>query len=215
MGYRQMSDRYDASGTAEGQHQPGSKNRVLANKPGITDPQDMNNLELELLEQLMFALLDEVTEDQPLTVADICEWHRRWLGNVYRWAGSLRSVNIGKDDFQFAAAMQLPSLLEQLDRNYLDIHTPCKGFDDDRLIEALAVVHVEFVLIHPFREGNGRMARLIAIIMALQAGRPALNFSCFDSNKPFYFSAIQTGLSEYGPMKTLFRQALQESGKYV
>jgi len=33
-----------------------------------------------------------------------------------------------------------------------------------------AEVHTELVLIHPFREGNGRCSRILASIMALQAG---------------------------------------------
>ena len=45
--------------------------------------------------------------------------------------------------------------------------------------------------------------------------QPLKDFSCFDSNKPFYFSAIHAGLSENGPMKILFRQALQASGTHV
>ena len=37
-------------------------------------------------------------------------------------------------------------------------------------------MHIEFIVIHPFREGNGRLARMIAYIMSLQAGYPPLNF---------------------------------------
>ncbi len=33
-------------------------------------------------------------------------------------------------------------------------------------------VHEELVLIHPFREGNGRVARLLSTLMAFQAGLP-------------------------------------------
>jgi len=40
----------------------------------------------------------------------------------------------------------------------------------------MAVVHVELVLIHPFRDGNGRVARILSILMGLQAGLPALDF---------------------------------------
>lgn len=50
-------------------------------------------------------------------------------------------------------------------------------------MEAIAVVHVEFILIHPFREGNGRMGRMLASVMAMQASKPELNFSCWDTNK--------------------------------
>ena len=110
-----MTNRYDASETMEGRHQPGSDNQVLVNKLGITNPQEMDDVELALLEQLTFAIIDEVTETQQLSVAELCEWHRRWLGNVYSWAGRLRSVNMSKAEFHFAAAGQIPRLMDEFD----------------------------------------------------------------------------------------------------
>jgi len=59
----------------------------------------------------------------------------------------------------------------------LRVYTPCNFADKEKVIEALANVHTELVLIHPFREGNGRLARMLAIMMGLQAGLPPLNFS--------------------------------------
>ncbi|HET60277.1 MAG TPA: Fic family protein [Chloroflexi bacterium] len=47
---------------------------------------------------------------------------------------------------------------------------------DASICEALAICHVEFMLIHPFLEGNGRLARILATVMALQACQPLLNF---------------------------------------
>jgi hypothetical protein len=41
---------------------------------------------------------------------------------------------------------------------------------------ALAVVHAELILIRPFREGNRRCGRLLAILMGLQAGLRTLDF---------------------------------------
>ncbi|MDK1023399.1 MAG: Fic family protein [Gammaproteobacteria bacterium] len=207
-----MADRYDVANSSEGRYQPGSDNRVLANKLGITDPSDMDDVELELLDQLTDAVINEVTFDKRLTVADVYEWHRRWLGNVYEWAGKERSVNMGKDAFQFAAAGQIPRLMDVFDSKFLAIYTPCAGMADEPLVEAIAVVHIEFVLVHPFREGNGRLSRLIAIVMALQAGKPVLDFSYLDNNKSRYFSAIQAGLADYKPMTDLFRQVLRDSG---
>ena len=86
--------------------------------------------------------------------------------------------------------------------------------NENELIHAISVVHVEFILIHPFREGNGRLARLIANIMALQAGYPELDFSVLDRDKDIYFKAIQVGLNcDYEPLKWLIRQVLQNSQK--
>ena len=47
---------------------------------------------------------------------------------------------------------------------------PCHHLDGDALIEAIAVTHVEFILIHLFREGNGRQSQLLNDAMAVQGG---------------------------------------------
>ncbi len=204
-----MFDRYDPSGTTEGQYQPGSDGLVLLNKLGITDVLEMNDLELDLLEQLYDVVLSEVEIDQVITVADVFEWHRKWLGNVYEWAGKERSVNIGKGDFHFAAAGQIPYLLKELDKKYLSQYTPCDRMGDEQLIEAIAIVQAEFILVHPFREGNGRIARLLANVMTLQANRPELDFSSWDGNRDDYFLAIQAAMDcNYELMKGFVRQAL-------
>lgn len=130
---------------------------------------------------------------------------------MYDWAGQYRSVNMGKDNFQFAAAHLIPKLMEQFNNQFLSICTPCKGMEKEQLIGALAKVHIEYILIHPFREGNGRLSRLLATIMALQAGQPILDFTIMDKQKERYFAAIQAGLDNYEPMKELFRQVLHDS----
>lgn len=194
-----MSDRY-ATG-AEGEFQSGSDGRVLRNKLDIIDPADMDEAELVLLDKLYEAVLLEDFPDRRLSVADLRTWHRRWLGNVYDWAGRERSVNLGKDGFQFAAAAQVPRLLEVFERECLAHFTPCHA-DAAAAMDAIAVTHVEFILIHPFREGNGRLARLLADVMATQAGHGPLDYSAWDAGKPGYIAAIHAGLAgNYAPIR--------------
>jgi len=70
--------------------------------------------------------------------------------------------------------------------------------------------HIEFFLVHPFREGNGRLSRLLADVMAVQAGFQPLDYSCWDQDKSAYISAIQAGLSmNYQPMKGLVSRAVE------
>ena len=171
----------------------------------------MDDVELNLLKQLNLSVLDAVSEDQIITSDDLCEWHRRWLGNVYEWAGQYRTVNMGKGDFQFAAAHLIPKLMQAFNSKFLANYTPCMGMDEEKLIEALAIVHIEYILVHPFREGNGRLSRLLAVVMALQAGQPLLDFSYIDNNKDKYILAIQAGLDNDQPMKDIFRQVLYDS----
>jgi len=62
-------------------------------------------------------------------------------------------------------------------------------------------------LIHPFREGNGRCARVLSTLMALQAGLPPLDFGCMEGRgKRRYIAAIHAALGrDYAPMEDIFR----------
>ena len=203
-----MTDRYAVHGT-QGEFQPGSNDLVLANKLGIQSVEDMNDLELELLQRLYEEVLVKHLPNRVLTVEDLKTWHRRWLGNVFEWAGQERSVNMGKDGFMFAASAQIPRLLADFERSCLARWTPCHDMDTDALVDAIAITHVEFILIHPFREGYGRLSRLLADVMAVQSGRLPLDYSTWNTDRPAYYQAIHQGLQmEYAPMKWLVAQAL-------
>ena len=210
-----MKGRYDTTGNVEAQFEPGSNGSVLVNKLGIADAEEMDDVELDLLKRLGGGGGGGGGGGERLTVADIREWHRRWLGNVYVWAGSYRTLNMGKGGFQFAASSQVPRLMDNLDQDVLAVRTPCTGMSEDQLAEAIAIVHVELILIHPFREGNGRLSRLLASVMALQAGRGQLDYTPWDDRKTDYLAAIQAGMTNYEPMKGLVRQVLHETARNV
>jgi len=199
--------RYTVDGS-EGEFEPGSNGQVLKNKLGITDPALMQEAETELLLDLYTDVFGSVTREQRLTVALIKEWHRKWLGNLFDWAGQERTVNMSKGGFPFAAAAQVPSLLEQFDRKCLLPLTPCFGMERDQAAAAIAEVHVEFILIHPFREGNGRIARLLADVMASQAGWGQLDYTPWEQDREGYVAAIHAGLDcNYGPMTEWVKRA--------
>ena len=87
--------------------------------------------------------------------------------------------------------------------------TPCKPTSIDELLNALSSVHVELVLIHPFREGNGRIARLLCDLMAVQAEIGPLDYTAWDQSPGTYYAAIHAGLGrDLEPMRQLFRRAL-------
>jgi cell filamentation protein len=131
------------------------------------------------------------------------------LGSVFSWAGQYRSVNLAKDGFPFAAANMVPRLMDGYEKKFLAKFTPCNRMDDEELLEALAHTHLEYILIHPFREGNGRLGRVLSTIMVLQAGKPPLDFTYLTLHKDEYIRAIHAGLDDIDPMKELFRRVLQ------
>jgi cell filamentation protein len=206
-------DRYDVADLPEAQFEPGSDGQVLKNRLGITSRQDMDAVEARALERAMDVLVRTYGESHRFTASDICECHRTWLGDIYEWAGHYRQVNVSKDDFPFAAAMHIPALLEQFEQGVLRRCTPCNFADRAEVIRALAETHVELVLIHPFRDGNGRLARVLSTLMALQAGLPLLDFSMIAGDKKKeYFTAVQAGLDKnYRPMERLFAEITERS----
>lgn len=160
-------------------------------------------------------LIEETAVDQSFTANDIREIHRQWLDGIYSWAGMYRQVNISKGGFQFAMAHAIPILMDAFERERLQKYTPCVYENIDDVAQALAEVHVELMLIHPFREGNGRIGRLLATLMALQAGLPVLDFGVLDGlRREEYFAAVQAGMdTNYLPMKRLFNEIIESSLK--
>lgn len=207
-----MISRYDASGS-QAEFEPGSNGRVLKNKLGIKSPEAMDDAEACALERAMLVLVNEFDERHRFTASDIRKLHKTWLGGIYEWAGEYRQLNISKDGFLFAVASRVPELMAAFERDELTRYTPCNFKQKKDIARALATTHVELVLIHPFREGNGRGARMLSNLMALQSGLPLLDFSLIAGKKKnAYFAAVQVGLDkDYDPMEILFSEIIEQS----
>jgi cell filamentation protein len=209
------SDRCDISDLPEVQGEPNSRGRVLRNKLGIKSKKEMDEAESVALKSTTDKLLGMYNDKHRFTAGDIRMMHKVWLGNIYEWAGEYRQVNLSKGDFHFAAAMRLSRLMTELQKGPLLKHTPCNFKSLARVIQALAEVHVELVLIHPFREGNGRVARILSTLMAFQTGLPMLNFKDITGGKrKHYFAAMNSGMNrDYMPMEKLFKKIIATTKK--
>jgi cell filamentation protein len=207
--------RYDVSHLAESQFEPGSRGRVLRNKIGIIRKREMEEIETQALQVVIDTLFGKYDADYRFKESDIKAIHKLWLGEIYEWAGEYRQVNLSKDDFTFAAANQIPKLMSEFEKSVLRKHTPCNFKNHKRIIQALTEAHVEFVLIHPFREGNGRLVRILSTIMASQAGLPILDFADITGRKrKNYFAAIRDGLDRnYEPMEEIFTSIIKRTLK--
>lgn len=207
------SGRYKTAHIIEDQYEPGSNGQVLKNKLGITSPKEMDDAEAIALKEATDKLVRKIDKHHRFTAADICDFHKIWLSEIYSWAGQYRQVNVSKGYFTFAAAIHIPSLMAQFERDILSRNTPYNFKDRSEILHALAETHIELVLIHPFREGNGRVARVLSTLMALQAGLPLLNFGLITvERKEEYFAAIHAGLDKnYQPMENLFSVIIEQS----
>lgn len=206
------SGRYAAHGP-EAEFEPGSRNRVLKNLLEIRSVHKMDREEALALARAQDNFHRTYSADHHFTASDICEFHRTWLGEIYEWAGNYRQVNVSKGRFTFAAAGQIPRLMQIFESDCLRRHTPCNGKSVAELTAALAETHAELMLIHPFREGNGRVGRILATLMALQAGLPLLDFGLIRGKRQQqYFAAVRAGLERaYQPMEKIFAEVIAKS----
>lgn len=185
---------------------PKSEDEVLPNKLGSTDPEKIAEEEYRgfLRAEIKFeSELDSISNFNWEIIASI---HKTAFDHLYEFAGQLRQVNLSKGGFMFPAAKFLPSSVEEFEKEFL--YPLPDSFDNyEELIEHVAPLHAEFLFIHPFREGNGRTARLFADLIARKSGFGRFNFDMItDKRMPEYITSVQAATGKnYEPMKRLFR----------
>ena len=123
---------------------------ALENKLGLTTSTDRAREEERIskkkaLELFESGILDTLPAGKFSTLQKI---HEYLFSDIYDFAGKVRSVNIAKGNFRFAPLMYLEASLSNID------NMPQSTFDE--IIEK----YVEMNVAHPFREGNGRSARI-------------------------------------------------------
>lgn len=123
---------------------------TLENKLGLTNSTDLAREEERIskkkaIELFESGILDTLPAGKFSTLQKI---HEYLFSDIYNFAGKVRSVNIAKGNFRFAPLMYLEASLSNID------NMPQSTFDE--IIEK----YVEMNVAHPFREGNGRSARI-------------------------------------------------------
>lgn len=95
--------------------------------------------------------------------------HRYLLGDLYEWAGELRTVDFGKGGSRFATARFLDASLKTIFTE-LAQQDCLRERTGERFAKGAAHHISELNVAHPFREGNGRSMRLHLQQLAEQAG---------------------------------------------
>ncbi|MEX0684377.1 MAG: Fic family protein [Balneolales bacterium] len=189
---------------------PESEDEILPNKLGISDFKEIQKEEYRGFLRAELKFESEIERINKFDWNLITSIHQTALAHLYEFAGQLRQVNISKGGFLFPAAQHLHVAVQAYEKTFLNTipkHIDNKG----DLIEIAAPAHAEVLFIHPFREGNGRTARLSSNLLALMHGFDRFNFDSIKKNKmPEYIKAVQSAADQnYDPMKELFRNLMK------
>ena len=171
---------------------------MLENKLGITSSAELARMEEQLSKKkavLLFekGILDSLPAGKFFTLQAI---HRYLFEDIYDFAGEIRKVNMAKGNFRFAPLMYLGAALENIDK------MPQSDFDE--IIEK----YVEMNIAHPFREGNGRSARIWLDHMLKQEIGKVIDWSKVD--KEDYLLAMERSPVKDIEIKYLLKNALTD-----
>ncbi|MFR5266852.1 protein adenylyltransferase Fic [Clostridium sp.] len=171
---------------------------ALNNKLQITDSVELARVEEKISKKKAIELfesgyLDSLEAGKYNALAEI---HRYLFEDIYEFAGIVRDVNIAKGNFRFAPVMYLKASLEHIES------MPQSSFDE--IIEK----YVEMNIAHPFREGNGRSARIWLDLMLKKELGKVINWSEVDKND--YLLAMERSPIKDIEIKYLLKQALTD-----
>ncbi|MGD9649055.1 MAG: Fic family protein [Pirellulales bacterium] len=81
---------------------------------------------------------------------------------------------------------------------------------DDAFVQALAKTQREFLVIHPFREGNARTIKLACDLLSSQTDRPILRYDESEAGRAAYIDAAKAAFNRnYDPLTRLIAEALE------
>ena len=99
--------------------------------------------------------------------------------------------------FEYGSPGDIPLLMEKWFELYREVEQSLKPNDRQQALMAYVKLHVAFVRIHPFFDGNGRLARLIANVPVIKSGLPPIIIprqqrkQYIDSLSAYHFSVGQ------------------------
>jgi cell filamentation protein len=140
---------------------------VLRNKLGLSTDRELETAERDITDAALI-FLKEAPVVPSYDLGHLCTIHRRIFGDIYDWAGQLRTVAIAKGSW-FCLPQYIESSAAEIFRalhgeNFL------RSLSRDVFTERLTYYLGEINAIHPFREGNGRAQRAFFEQLSLDAG---------------------------------------------
>jgi len=182
------------------------ESELFPNLLNLSNQEEIDKAEFEGFLLAELSLTEELTSQTKFNIKYIKRIHKLSLGHLYSFAGKFRTVNMSKGGFLFPAAKFISQNMDNFEKEIL-LNLPAKYESDQALIEDIAKVHGEFLFIHPFREGNGRTARVLANLMVRKYGIKALNFEKITENVfPEYVIAVQSVADRnYKPMERIIK----------
>jgi len=139
--------------------------------------------EAEAHKKVLFQMLDY---DKDLNLQIILKWHKELMKETTKdIAGKIRNHNVLISQSKFKPPMYIE--LDFLLKEFFDWYN--KEKKKIHPIELASLVHLKFVTIHPFTDGNGRISRLIMNFILKKSDFPLLDI--YYTKRNSYYNALE------------------------
>lgn len=187
-----------------------SKDGVCINYLKSTDHDFITKQEdMKLLEVYSY-LVENFDISKAFGFQTIQQWHKMIFETIYPFAGMNRTVNMSKGSGSEAWEWRVDFLngLPAFDILLKEISS--KEYESiDAITQDLAKCTCDFLFIHPFREGNGRISRLICDIILAKNGLPMIGLKLKKGDN--YLQRVHAGYEcDYEPMRELLQIKIEE-----
>lgn len=181
---------------------PSSEDNLL----GISDKNIINEFEAKGIAAAELFIFELDTETI-LSAQLILKIHRIAFAELYEWAGKWRTINVIVGQLEPPATYQVPQLIYQFADN-LNFKISIAESKQDH-VECLIYAHYNFICIHPFNNGNGRIGRILMNLVAMKLGyRPLTLYYKEGNSRRVYINALR--LADKGNFEELIKLINEE-----
>lgn len=181
--------------------------RVLINRFGIRDPVEL----AQAADDISYATITRLLADPvpgEFDLAHLQRIHEAIWGEIYPWAGQIRTIGIAKDGVPFCPSRDIHTAAEKTFGRLAD-EGALRGLDVDPFVDRLTHYHGAVNYLHPFREGNGRTQRVFFSHLAEQAGYH-IAWDRLDPVVNDYASYQQAALNQHQPMRHILTDLVED-----
>lgn len=178
---------------------------VLINKENIREQEKLNKVE-KMYATLRATELLETNFTQPFTFEFYCNIHRKLFGDIYDWAGKVRTVDISKMGTNFCRVDNIVSL-GNAKFGYLQRNNEFSKLPREKYIKEIADFYHELNMLHPFREGNGRTQRIFFSLLLRRNGND-IDFANCDADF-LIMATVQAAKGVIDYLEDFFRSSVQ------
>lgn len=145
---------------------------------GILPRSKVIELEKEGIKKAQQYILKLSNNKARITPELICNVHKEGFGSIFPdWAGKFRTIDVTVGDYEPPHYSRVPELIKTLcdDLDERLKYMPTSDKETEFLAETISLLawfQHRFVWIHPFKDYNGRVARLLTNLLALNLGLP-------------------------------------------